>query len=127
MHGRDSTDMGTAHGLEFESCPIVLTIFLVTFVLLADKGNLLARNCVKIVLPATALFFFFFNSGKLWQAFNQIQKLLAKTKGKVVGDVMTPAPVVVHETTNLEDAARYMFLLLFMIHQFQLKRDFFVG
>lgn len=121
--------MGTAHGLEFESCPIVLTIFLVTFVLLADKGNLLARNCVKIVLPATALFllFFIFNSGKLWQAFNQIQKLLAKTKGKVVGDVMTPAPVVVHETTNLEDAARYMFLLLFMIHQFQLKRDFFVG
>lgn len=59
MHGRDSTDMGTAHGLEFESCPIVLTIFLVTFVLLADKGNLLARNCVKIVLPATALFFIF--------------------------------------------------------------------
>lgn len=43
-----------------------------------------------------------------WKAFNQIQKLLAKTKGKVVGDVMTPAPVVVHETTNLEDAARLL-------------------
>lgn len=33
--------------------------------------------------------------------------LLNKTNGKVVGDLMTPAPVVVRETTNLEDAAKY--------------------
>jgi hypothetical protein len=36
-----------------------------------------------------------------------VQRLLSKTNGKVVGDLMTPAPVVVRETTNLEDAARY--------------------
>ena len=81
---------------------------LVTFVILTDKGNLLAMKCVKIVLRTTVLFFFSHNFGKLWQTFNRIQKLLAKTKGKVVGDVMTPAPLVVHETTNLEDAARYV-------------------
>lgn len=43
----------------------------------------------------------------LLQTFNEIQKLLSKTNGKIVGDVMTPAPLVVRETTNLEDAARY--------------------
>ncbi|EXB54170.1 CBS domain-containing protein CBSX1 [Morus notabilis] len=41
-----------------------------------------------------------------WKTFNEVQKLLSKTNGKVVGDLMTPAPVVVRETTNLEDAAR---------------------
>ncbi|KAF2283752.1 hypothetical protein GH714_014837 [Hevea brasiliensis] len=40
-----------------------------------------------------------------WKTFNKVQKLLSKTNGKVVVDLMTPAPVVVHETTNLEDAA----------------------
>lgn len=39
--------------------------------------------------------------------------MLSKTNGQVVGDVMTPAPVVVRETTNLEDVARYVVLLLF--------------
>lgn len=43
-----------------------------------------------------------------WKTFNKIQKLLTKTNGKVVGDLMTPAPVVVRETTNLEDAARLL-------------------
>ncbi|KAJ9177286.1 hypothetical protein P3X46_012521 [Hevea brasiliensis] len=43
-----------------------------------------------------------------WKTFNEVQKLLSKTNGKVVGDLMTPAPVVVHETTNLEDAARLL-------------------
>ena len=42
----------------------------------------------------------------LLQTFNEIQKLLSKINGKVIGDVMTPAPLVVRETTNLEDAAR---------------------
>uniref|UniRef100_A0A2P2KXJ6 CBS domain-containing protein n=1 Tax=Rhizophora mucronata TaxID=61149 RepID=A0A2P2KXJ6_RHIMU len=43
-----------------------------------------------------------------WKTFNEVQKLLSKTNGKVVGDLMTPAPVVVHENTNLEDAARLL-------------------
>ncbi|KAG6476343.1 hypothetical protein ZIOFF_065583 [Zingiber officinale] len=42
----------------------------------------------------------------LRQTFNEIQKLLNKTNGRIIGDVMTPAPLVVQETTNLEDAAR---------------------
>lgn len=41
------------------------------------------------------------------QTFNEVQKLLSKTNGQVIGDLMTPAPVVVRETTNLEDAARF--------------------
>lgn len=40
------------------------------------------------------------------QTFNEVQKLLSKTNGKVVGDVMTPTPLSVRENTNLEDAAR---------------------
>ncbi|XP_017699379.1 CBS domain-containing protein CBSX1, chloroplastic-like isoform X2 [Phoenix dactylifera] len=40
--------------------------------------------------------------------FNKIQKLLSKTNGKVIGDVMTPSPLVVRETTNLEDVARLL-------------------
>ncbi|KAL5556955.1 hypothetical protein UlMin_039191 [Ulmus minor] len=43
-----------------------------------------------------------------WKTFNEVQKLLSKTNGQVVGDLMTPAPVVVRETTNLEDAARLL-------------------
>ncbi|KAK3018568.1 hypothetical protein RJ639_004293 [Escallonia herrerae] len=43
-----------------------------------------------------------------WKTFNEIQKLLGKTNGKLVGDLMTPAPLVVRETTNLEDAARLL-------------------
>ncbi|XP_076884744.1 CBS domain-containing protein CBSX1, chloroplastic-like [Bidens hawaiensis] len=43
-----------------------------------------------------------------WKTFNEVQKLLNKTDGKVVGDLMTPAPLVVRENTNLEDAARLL-------------------
>ncbi|KAJ6919619.1 hypothetical protein NC651_013535 [Populus alba x Populus x berolinensis] len=39
--------------------------------------------------------------------FNEVQMLLNKTNGKVVGDLMTPAPVV-RETTNLEDSVRLL-------------------
>lgn len=58
----------------------------------------------------------------LLQAFNEVQNLLSKTNGKVVGDLMTPAPVVVRESSNLEDAARlfnssslscFLFILFF--------------
>lgn len=47
----------------------------------------------------------------IMQTFNEIQKLLSKTNGKVVGDLMTPAPLVVRETTNLEDAVGYLKLI----------------
>ncbi|XP_020968773.1 CBS domain-containing protein CBSX2, chloroplastic isoform X1 [Arachis ipaensis] len=43
--------------------------------------------------------------GSSWKTFNEIQKLLSKTNGKVVGDLMTPTPLVVQESTSLEDAA----------------------
>ncbi|KAL8138402.1 hypothetical protein V2J09_004403 [Rumex salicifolius] len=43
-----------------------------------------------------------------WKVFNELQSLLSKTNGKLVADVMTSAPVVVRETTNLEDAARLL-------------------
>ncbi|EXC17305.1 CBS domain-containing protein CBSX1 [Morus notabilis] len=48
------------------------------------------------------------NVDSSWKTFNEIQRLLSKTNGKVVGDLMTSAPLVVHETTNLEDAARLL-------------------
>lgn len=40
-----------------------------------------------------------------WNTFNEIQKLLGKAHGKVVGDLMTHTPLVVHESTNLGEAA----------------------
>ncbi|KAL2348374.1 hypothetical protein Fmac_002374 [Flemingia macrophylla] len=43
-----------------------------------------------------------------WKTFNEVQKLLSKTNGKLIGELMTPAPMVVRETTNLEDAARLL-------------------
>nr|4GQV_A Chain A, CBS domain-containing protein CBSX1, chloroplastic [Arabidopsis thaliana] len=43
-----------------------------------------------------------------WKTFNAVQKLLSKTNGKLVGDLMTPAPLVVEEKTNLEDAAKIL-------------------
>ncbi|XP_050942682.1 CBS domain-containing protein CBSX2, chloroplastic-like isoform X1 [Cucumis melo] len=43
-----------------------------------------------------------------WKTFNEIQKLLSKTNGKVVGDLMTSSPLAVRETSNLEDAARLL-------------------
>lgn len=43
-----------------------------------------------------------------WKAFNELQKLLNKTNGKIVAEVMTPSPIVIRETTNLEDAARLL-------------------
>ncbi|KAF3513442.1 hypothetical protein F2Q69_00009614 [Brassica cretica] len=40
--------------------------------------------------------------------FNELQKLISKTHGQVVGDLMTPSPLVVRGSTNLEDAARLL-------------------
>ncbi|KAF7809849.1 CBS domain-containing protein CBSX1, chloroplastic [Senna tora] len=43
-----------------------------------------------------------------WKTFNEVQKLLSKTNGKLIGELMTPAPMVVRETSNLEEAARLL-------------------
>ncbi|CAL0311554.1 unnamed protein product [Lupinus luteus] len=43
-----------------------------------------------------------------WKAFNEIQQLLSKTNGRLIGELMTTSPMVVRETTNLEDAARLL-------------------
>uniref|UniRef100_A0A9I9CK08 CBS domain-containing protein n=1 Tax=Cucumis melo TaxID=3656 RepID=A0A9I9CK08_CUCME len=43
-----------------------------------------------------------------WKTFNEVQRLLSKTNGKVVGDLMTTAPLVVREITDLEDVARLL-------------------
>ncbi|XP_010530760.1 PREDICTED: CBS domain-containing protein CBSX2, chloroplastic [Tarenaya hassleriana] len=48
------------------------------------------------------------NVDSSWKTFNELQKLISKTYGKVIGDLMTPSPLVVRETTNLEDAARLL-------------------
>ncbi|XVF45103.1 hypothetical protein PTKIN_Ptkin02bG0179000 [Pterospermum kingtungense] len=49
------------------------------------------------------------NVDSTWKTFNQLQQLMSKNNGKVVGDLMTPSPLVVREKTNLEDAARFHF------------------
>ncbi|GMI88260.1 hypothetical protein HRI_002495300 [Hibiscus trionum] len=43
-----------------------------------------------------------------WKTFNEIQKLVSKNNGRIVGDLMTPSPLVLRETTNLEDAVRLL-------------------
>ncbi|KAH0871619.1 hypothetical protein HID58_078641, partial [Brassica napus] len=48
------------------------------------------------------------NVDSSWKTFNELQKLISKTHGKVVGDLMTPSPLVVRGSTNLEDAARLL-------------------
>ncbi|KAF3531880.1 hypothetical protein DY000_02036624 [Brassica cretica] len=48
------------------------------------------------------------NVDSSWKTFNELQKLISKTHGQVVGDFMTPSPLVVRGSTNLEDAARLL-------------------
>ncbi|XP_050208818.1 CBS domain-containing protein CBSX1, chloroplastic-like [Mercurialis annua] len=48
------------------------------------------------------------NADSSWKTFNEMQKLLTKNNGKIVGDLMTSTPLVISETTNLEDAARLL-------------------
>ncbi|CAH8379997.1 unnamed protein product [Eruca vesicaria subsp. sativa] len=48
------------------------------------------------------------NVDSSWKTFNELQKLISKTHGQVVGDLMTPSPLVVRGSTNLEDAARLL-------------------
>uniref|UniRef100_A0A804NQ45 CBS domain-containing protein n=2 Tax=Zea mays TaxID=4577 RepID=A0A804NQ45_MAIZE len=68
--------------------------------------DLLALDTISGAGPAEADIFPEVDS--TWKTFHEIQKLLSKTNGKVIADVMTPAPLVVRETTNLEDAARLL-------------------
>ncbi|KAK6151206.1 hypothetical protein DH2020_016138 [Rehmannia glutinosa] len=70
----------------------------------------LQRSCDQLLLLGTGKTDtdMFPEVDSTWKTFNEVQKLLSKTNGQVVGDLMTPAPVVVRETTNLEDAARLL-------------------
>uniref|UniRef100_A0A0E0LYB3 CBS domain-containing protein n=1 Tax=Oryza punctata TaxID=4537 RepID=A0A0E0LYB3_ORYPU len=43
-----------------------------------------------------------------WKTFREIQRLLSKTNGKVIADVMTYSPLVVRESTNLDAATRLL-------------------
>ncbi|GJP32697.1 hypothetical protein CLOM_g17298 [Closterium sp. NIES-68] len=55
--------------------------------------------------PSSSLFP---EAGSTWKAFKEIQKLLIKTRGRVVADVMTPHPHTVLASTNLDHAARML-------------------
>ncbi|XP_059652911.1 CBS domain-containing protein CBSX1, chloroplastic-like isoform X1 [Cornus florida] len=70
--------------------------------------DLLALDSISGAVGSQADANLFPNVDSSWKTFNEIQKLLNKTNGKVVGDLMTPAPLVVRETTNLEDAVRLL-------------------
>ncbi|KAJ8767072.1 hypothetical protein K2173_012630 [Erythroxylum novogranatense] len=48
------------------------------------------------------------NVDSSWKKFNELQKVLVKTRGKVVGDLMTPNPLVVHEATDIDAVARLL-------------------
>eukprot|EP00850_Spirogloea_muscicola_P009188 SM000051S17548 [mRNA] locus=s51:256584:259043:+ [translate_table: standard] len=69
--------------------------------------DLLALDTISGDKPAAATGLFP-QAGSSWKAFKEIQKLLLKTRGTTVGDVMTPSPLVVRSMTNLEDAARLL-------------------
>ncbi|GFR40296.1 hypothetical protein Agub_g477 [Astrephomene gubernaculifera] len=43
-----------------------------------------------------------------WQAFKEVKKMLAKSAGKKIRDVMTPQPVTVRPETNLNDATNLL-------------------
>ncbi|CAD6261323.1 unnamed protein product [Miscanthus lutarioriparius] len=43
-----------------------------------------------------------------WKTFHEIQRLLSKTNGKVIGDVMTSSPLAVRTNTNLDAATRLL-------------------
>lgn len=68
--------------------------------------DLLALDSISGNRPADSSLFP--EPGNTWKAFKEIQKLISKTHGKTVGDVMTPSPLVVRETSNLEDAVRIL-------------------
>eukprot|EP00879_Flechtneria_rotunda_P002756 GHRR01002965.1.p1 GENE.GHRR01002965.1~~GHRR01002965.1.p1 ORF type:complete len:214 (+),score=51.62 GHRR01002965.1:279-920(+) len=56
-----------------------------------------------------------------WQAFKEVKKLLAKSSGKRVLDVMTATPITVHPNVSLDEAA--MLLLAKKIHRLPVVDD----
>ncbi|KAH7352641.1 hypothetical protein KP509_19G055500 [Ceratopteris richardii] len=68
--------------------------------------DLLALDAISGMRPSESSLFP--EPGSSWKAFRELQKLISKTKGRTVGEVMTPSPLVVREMTNLEDAARLL-------------------
>jgi CBS domain-containing protein len=67
------------------------------------RGSCWAVEAVRVCLACVLIRHL---APRTLQAFKEIQKLLNKTHGKTVGDVMTPHPLAVRPMTNLEDAAR---------------------
>ncbi|GLI70154.1 hypothetical protein VaNZ11_014966 [Volvox africanus] len=45
-----------------------------------------------------------------WQAFKEVKKMLAKSAGKKIKDVMTVQPITVRPETNLEDATNILII-----------------
>ncbi|KAH7366053.1 hypothetical protein KP509_18G061000 [Ceratopteris richardii] len=68
--------------------------------------DLLALDSISGERPSSSSLFP--EPGSTWKAFKEIQKLISKTHGKTVGEVMTPSPLVVQENSNLEVAARLL-------------------
>lgn len=68
--------------------------------------DLLALDAISGKRPSDSALFP--EAGRTWKAFKELQKLISKTQGKTVGEVMTPSPLVVRKMTNLEDAARLL-------------------
>eukprot|EP00270_Netrium_digitus_P004478 TRINITY_DN155_c0_g1_i2.p1 TRINITY_DN155_c0_g1~~TRINITY_DN155_c0_g1_i2.p1 ORF type:complete len:273 (+),score=49.77 TRINITY_DN155_c0_g1_i2:41-859(+) len=69
--------------------------------------DLLALDAISGKRPASETGLFP-QTDRTWKAFREVQKLLVKTHGSTVGDVMTSSPVVVRPSTNLEDAAKLL-------------------
>lgn len=70
--------------------------------------DLLALDSISGKRPSSDENSLFPEAKSTWKAFKEIQKLLHKTHGRTVGEVMTPNPLVVRPMTNLEDAARIL-------------------
>ncbi|EIE19786.1 cystathionine beta-synthase [Coccomyxa subellipsoidea C-169] len=51
---------------------------------------------------------FFPRADTNWDSFHEVQKLVLKNAGRVVGDVMTENPVVVRANTDMTSAARML-------------------
>ncbi|GJN12907.1 hypothetical protein PR202_ga31232 [Eleusine coracana subsp. coracana] len=71
--------------------------------------DLLALDAMSGVLADTSASASMFpDVDSTWKTFREIQRLLSKTNGKVISDVMTSSPFVVRENTNLDAATRLL-------------------
>ncbi|KAJ8437024.1 hypothetical protein Cgig2_010369 [Carnegiea gigantea] len=94
------------HLRKFNYSDLLDLIFAIFHVGVVSDYDLLALDSISGTASADTSMFPEVDSS--WKVFNELQKLLSKTNGRVVADVMTQAPVVVHETTHLEDAAKLL-------------------